>query len=359
MNDLFKHENLIAAIRDVTPVSTFLRDTYFPCNPSTDIFKHEDVLVEYKDGNKKLAPFVAPRHKNVPVLRDGYTAQRYTPAFVAPRRTLTVDDLAVKGFGEELYNDLDPADRQQMLLRDDLKDLEDRIMRREEAMAAEVMTSNACVIKSMADDASETKNDSVFFYDVSNGNDAAFSVTTKWGESNAAILSDLSQMVQKLTRKGLPVRDLICSPDVADAIVNNDEVQKLLDNRRIMIGGIEPRDLGAGAAVVATLNIRGRNIDVITYDETYTNDAGEDVPFIPAGTCVLTAPATGNYAPGKTLYGGVQYIPGDSDDFVTAAAEFMPKYISNAENDTRSLTVYSRPLLIPYHKNAFVSAKVL
>ena len=87
--NIFSTENLIAAIQDTTPASSFLKDTYFPTNASTDVFTTDDVLVEYKDGDKKLAPFVAPRQKNVPVMRDGFTAARYTPAFVAPSRSLS------------------------------------------------------------------------------------------------------------------------------------------------------------------------------------------------------------------------------------------------------------------------------
>lgn len=357
--NIFSTENLIAAIQDTTPASSFLKDTYFPTNASTDVFTTDDVLVEYKDGNKKLAPFVAPRQKNVPVMRDGFTAARYTPAFVAPSRSLTIDDLKVKGFGEALYSDLAPADRQAMILRDDLQDLSDRITRREEAMAAEVMTTNACVVKSMADDASATVDDQIFFYNTEKGNDSAFSVTNKWNTEKADILGDLAQMVQKLTRKGLPAKDLVCSPDVADAIMNNEKVQALLDNRRIVIGGVEPRELGNGAAVIATINVRGRMIDVITYDETYTDDNGNDVQYIPAGTCVLTAPANGSFAPGKALYGAVTQVEQATGEFVTYPGTRVPKYLSDAVSDTRALIVSSRPLLIPFHKNAFVSAKVL
>lgn len=357
--NLFKTENLIAAIRDVTPASSFLRDTYFPTNANTDIFVTDDVLVEYKDGNKKLAPFVAPRQKNVPVLRDGFTAARYTPAFVAPSRALTIDDLQVKGFGEALYSQLAPADRQAMILRDDLQDLSDRITRREEAMAAEVMTTNACVVKSLANQDDNTIDDQIFFYDTTKGNDAAFAVTKKWNAADADILGDLAVMVQTLTKRGLPAKDLVCSPDVADAILNNEKIQTLLDNRRIVIGGVEPRDLGNGAAVVATINVRGRMIDVITYDETYTDAEGKDVQYIPAGTCVLTAPASGSYAPGKTLYGAVTQVEQATGEFVTYPGARVPKYLSDPISDVRSITVSSRPLLIPYHKNAFISASVL
>ena len=79
MLDIFKTHTMIAAVQEINPLKTFLRDRYFPTNETTDLFATDDVLVEYRDGNKKLAPFVAPRKGGVTVLRDGYHMQRYTP----------------------------------------------------------------------------------------------------------------------------------------------------------------------------------------------------------------------------------------------------------------------------------------
>ena len=75
---------LLMAVQQLTPAAAFLRDRYFPTNDASDIFATDDVLVEFRDGSKKLAPFVAPRKGGVTVLRAGYNMERYTPPFVAP-----------------------------------------------------------------------------------------------------------------------------------------------------------------------------------------------------------------------------------------------------------------------------------
>ena len=102
--NIYSTHYLLAAIKELTPPTTFLRDRYFPTNDATDIFETEDVLIEYKDGNKKVAPFVSPRKGGVTIHRDGSYMVRYTPPFVAPRRTLTIDELKVRGFGEALMS---------------------------------------------------------------------------------------------------------------------------------------------------------------------------------------------------------------------------------------------------------------
>lgn len=98
--NFYDTHTLLMAVQQLTPAATFLRDRYFPTNDASDIFATDDVLVEFRDGSKKLAPFVAPRKGGVTVLRAGYNMERYTPPFVAPRRVLTLDELRKRGFGE-------------------------------------------------------------------------------------------------------------------------------------------------------------------------------------------------------------------------------------------------------------------
>lgn len=67
--NFYDTHTLLMAVQQLTPAATFLRDRYFPTNDASDIFATDDVLVEFRDGSKKLAPFVAPRKGGVTVLR--------------------------------------------------------------------------------------------------------------------------------------------------------------------------------------------------------------------------------------------------------------------------------------------------
>lgn len=79
--NFYDTHTLLMAVQQLTPAATFLRDRYFPTNDASDIFATDDVLVEFRDGSKKLAPFVAPRKGGVTVLRAGYNMERYSRAF--------------------------------------------------------------------------------------------------------------------------------------------------------------------------------------------------------------------------------------------------------------------------------------
>ena len=86
---IYRTVTMIGAVQAMPSHRTFLRDRYFPCTPATDIFPTEEVLVEYRNGNKKIAPVVMPRKGGINIAREGYKTVKYVPPFVAPQRPLT------------------------------------------------------------------------------------------------------------------------------------------------------------------------------------------------------------------------------------------------------------------------------
>ena len=239
-----------------------------------------------------------------------------------------------------------------MLLKD-AQDLSERITRREQWMCAQVMLTNGCVMKHIADDADVSDEKEVRYYSES-ANPATYTPTTMWDASGAKILADLETMVRLLTKRGLRASDLVCAPDVADVIIRNAEVVGLLDNRRYELGRVEPTELAPGAAIIAQLNVLGRLINIISYDESYSDDDGTDTPYIESGKCILTAPGAG-----RMLYGAVTQVE-QSDGLVhTYTGRRVPKYLSDADKNTRSLTMTACPLPLPNNKNPFIVADVL
>ena len=88
--------------------------------------------------------------------------------------------------------------------------------------------------------------------------------------------------------------------------------------------------------------------------ETRTDDEGNDKLYIPSGKCVLTAPGAG-----RTAYGAVSQVEQSDGEFHTYTGRRVPKYVSSAEGNSRTLTISSRPLMIPNNKSPFIVADVL
>lgn len=349
--DLTKTHTLLAAYEAIPAVTSFLKDRYFPTNAMTDVFNTEDVLVDYKDNGKKVAPFVSPILGGVVNTRGTYSTSRFTPPLVAPARTLSIDDLKKRGFGEAIFSGVTPAQRKTLLTLRDLQELDAMTTRREEIMAAEILANDKCVMKTITDAAGTTEDNEIKFHE-GETNPYQYTPTKGWDTAEAKSLQDLQVMVRMLIDKGLPAEELVVAGDVADAIINNPTLQKLLDNNRMNLGGITPLELPEGAAHIGTLNVYGKLIKIIAYTETYEDDDGTLTPYIPNGTVILTAPAAG-----RGLYGAVTQLELDGE-FYTYPGRRVPLYMPDFGKKTRTLTLSSCPLLIPRNKGAWISAKV-
>ena len=348
--------HLLASVEQLPPLHTFLLDRYFPTNLASDVFTTDDVLVEYKKGSKKAAPFVAPRKGGITIMRNGYTMKRFTPSYIAPKRPLTIDDLKKRGFGEALYSKLSPEQRQGVIMLGDLDELRAMNTRRKEAMAAEVIFTNGCVMDEYVDDLHNFEEREVRYYD-GEANPAIYTPSAKWDTTEASgkqIINDIAAMIYMLTSRGLPATEVLVAPDVADVILANEWIIKLLDNRNYQIGGVNPETLPTGAAKIARLNIKGRMIDFLTYEDTYTEVDGTVKPFIPAGMIAVTAPAAG-----RTVYGAITQVEQSDGEFHTYPGIDVPKYLSDATHNVRELILSSAPLCMPNNENPFITAKVL
>ena len=348
--DLTKTQTLLAAYEAIPKVPSFLRDRYFPTVPELDIFKTDDVLVDYKDNGRKTAPFVSPIVGGKVMTRQGFTTERFTPSLIAPKRTLSVDDLKKRGFGEAVFSGVAPAEREMLLTMRDLRELDEMTTRTEENMAAETLINSKCIMKTITDEAGTTQNNEIKFY-TGDVNPYQYTPTTGW-DAGGAILDDLNAMIDMLTVKGLPASEIVVGADVAAAIVKNEELQKMLHNNRMNMGSIDPKELPAGARYIGDLNVYGKIIAVIAYTEVYENDEGEIVPYIPADTVVLTAPASG-----RGLYGAVTQLELDNE-FYTHPGRRVPKYVPDQAKNTRAMILSSCPVFIPKNKGAWISAVV-
>ena len=312
---------LMAIVEEIVPRQTFFKDRYFPTGDG-DIFASDKVLTEYRKGDRKMAAFVSSRAGDIPMERRGYEIHELQPAFIAPSRLLTMDDLRKRGFGEAIY-----AAR---LQRDDLADMERRIIRREEWMAVQTMINNACTMQSYIDDKTEGEKLYVQFYDTTS--DHTYTVSTKWNAANEkgkAFFGDVKNMCRKLSKRGLHAADLVIGSDVADAILGLDDVKSLLDrNSGIIIGTID-QQLSAydGVVYMGTLNF---------------DDSGEEQRYFPATSAMVTAPDCGHM-----MYGQITQIDYGSTDFTTYVAKRVPKFVLDQPGDKRKLRLATRPLAAP------------
>ena len=347
--DIFSTYYLIALVEEIVPKTTFFRDRYFPTTDA-DIFESDKVLTEYRKGDRKMAAFVAPRAGDIPIDRRGYQIHEYQPAYIAPSRLLTLDDLKKRGFGEALFAGSTQAQRAARIQLQDLIDLDDRITRREEWMAVQTMINNACDMQEYID--AETKGEiaRVQFFDGTSEHE--YIVAIPWNAANGDFFGDVTAMCSMLAKRGLQAADLVLGSQAADAILGIEKVQKLLDNSRIHLGLINPTLANyPGVAILGTLNFNGFMLTLWSVVHSYVNDNGVDTPYFPATSAMVTAPECG-----RLMYGQVSQIDHGDTDYTTYANKRVPKLAIDQNKDTRKLRLATRPLAAPKNYCPYIYA---
>lgn len=353
--NIYQTQTMIAAMNLMKSKPTFLRDRYFPTTDK-DKFVTEDVLIEYKDeSSRKMAPCVIPRKGGILMSRDGYKTERYTPANIAPERTLTIDDLNKKQFGETLFSKKKPAEREAAILRSDLKDLSGAIDTREEYMAAQTLFENGYVMRHYADKygSDEYEEYEIHFYD-GEVNDAIYTPSSKWDTKSTGLVIDLYEIAMILKRRGLVASDCIFGPEVGNVLTNNEHILKLMDNRRLNLVNLDPHEMPNGVVSYGKINCNGVMLDLYCYAEEYVDENGITKTFIPEGKIAVTAPNMGH-----TMYGAVTQMEESDRQFHTYVDERVPHITTNTHDSIRTLALTAKPLMAPWFKNSSITAQVL
>lgn len=340
---------MLEAIKQEFAPNTFLKDRYFPDEQVTDA---DEVLIEYKKGSRKMAPFVEEAINGKEMSREGYSAKTYKPASIKPKRSLTIDDLKKKGFGEALYHGFSKEERAAQIAIDDLKDMRDSIARRKEWMAAEVLQHNELTMKHYTDDNSKCKIKKIKFYEGSN-NPAIYTPQYKWDSQNADIFADVNYIIKDLNRNGFGGSEVLMGENVSAALLDNKKVKEFLDNRRYEFGKFEPAEMFEEVTLFGELNCNGKKAKFIEYSAAYEDDeTGNLIPYIDPDSIVVLSPKVG-----VTKYASITQIDFGATEFTTYVEKEVPLF--EVKDQTRSQILQSRPLMMPREFCPYRVAKVL
>ncbi len=356
--DIYSTYFMLEAVREIPLEHTFFKERYFPTDSAMDIFGTSKVLVDYKEGTTRRAPFVLPRVGAIPVERDGFKTYELEPPNICISKALTIDQLQNRGFGESLLSEKTPSERAQYFLMEDLADLSARISRTEEKLAIDTMIDNGCTMRHRTDREDVYEDIQVKFYDGVN-NPAAFTPQNTWAHSTYSSgtwtkgnwYDDICSMIKQLTRKGRPVTEILVAADVGEFLMEDGWVLAMLDNRRVEMGRIDPSLLTEYVRELGVFNFDGRLLPIIVNDGTYEADDGTDTPYIPDGTVIVTAAGVG-----KGLYGAVTQMEADGN-FHTYAGRRVPLHYFSQRPAVKETQLTSRPLLVPKRANPWCVAK--
>lgn len=345
---IYEPRTMAGVVKRVAPIGTFFRSTFF-----TKITTHptKKIDVDFKKGNRKLAPFVSEVKGGKTVPNTGFTTNTYTPPLVAPNKITTIDDILTRTPGESLYNAYSPQERAIIKMRDDLAELDEMTQRRIEYMCATAMTTGKIPI--IGDGVN---------YEIDFGFENYEEITTvtlKWSDrANSKPLEDISRYKRIVQQNGFVNCDvLVLGAAAADDFLNNETVLKQLDVKNAELAVIKPQDLPNGATYLGRLS--KENLSVYVYNEWYLDDWTDpenpvEKPLMPEDSIIL-ASTKANY---MLNFAVIAVLDPKTQLFTSYETEKVAHTYIKHNPDRRIIQLDSRPLPTPNEVNSWYVAKV-
>ena len=295
-------KRLIAAYQEEASAPMFLSSKFSA--PRRNFHNSAEVEVDIERDTEEAAVVVQDLTTGYNInANDQYQNRAVVPPVYKEAGTLQAHDLLKRNPGEDAFKN--PEFRGTITLRvyRMMRKLERKIRRALEIQAAQILTTGQLIL---------LDNEGVARYSLNFAPKATHfpTVAVAWSANNATPLEDLRKLAEVIRDDGLMLpTEVIMGENAFMWFVQNDEVQKVFDNRRISMGGIQPmqerEDGGQFRGVVESGVYR---FDIWTYGGKWRNVAqNRSDYYVPTDRVIMRAPN----ARMDATFGGIPNIKRD------------------------------------------------
>lgn len=343
--DIYQPRFLAEVVRQAPPVPTYFWDTFFN---RVITFPTERVDLDFVRRDRKILPYVHPDAGGKAVKMDGFQTKSYAAPMVSGYIVTTAAQMMTRLPGEDLYSGMTPAERAARKLMEEYNTLNDAATRREEYMCVEAIKTGAIHVEGPG-----VKEDIDFDFT----NKIVLTGTAQWGQTGADILGNLEDWVSRVLIEGFTnVDTVIMGKTALRKFLADENVMKMLDNRRVELGIIAPRDLPGGVSYIGHLN--KPNLDIMQYAGVYQDDWTDPAnptvkPLIDDNMIILISSA----ASFIMAYGACSYYDKNEQLVTAQTSRLMHSHIDH-NPERRVLQLDARPLPIPDKVDSWLVAIV-
>ena len=190
------------------------------------------------------------------------------------------------------------------------------------------------------------------------GNKVELTGTAQWGKASAKILDNLEDWTDKVLTEGFANVDTVIMGKAAlRAFLADEAVMKVLDNRRVEMGLVAPRNLPNGVRYIG--HLAKPDVDIYTYAEVYYDDWTDPAkpatnPLVPDNKVILISSA-----PRFVMaYARNTYIDDKTGLWVTSEGTRLFRSYVEHRPDRRFLELQANPLPIPDKVDSWLVATV-
>lgn len=338
--DIYTTATLNRLVESLKRPQTTLLSAFFPQIETSD---DETIYFDVANKKRRIAPFVSPLVAGRVIADEGYVTKTFRPAYIKDKRVHDPNKALKRMAGETIGGSMTPVNRAQANLAISTADQLDMLMRRKEVMASEVLRTGKCVISGEGYPSVE----------VDFGRNASHTVTlagaARWGESGVKPLENIEDWsLTILQNSGATIRNVVMDTAAWRLFRADSQVEKFLNTRPL-----SATEEAVSLARFATpgLSYQGAigQLRFWVYSDWYVNDAGSEVPILPANTVLMVSEDLD----------GVQHHGAIKDEAAgLQPLEFFSKSWVQEDPSVRFLLMQSAPLVVPYRPDASFCATV-
>lgn len=279
---------------------------------------------------------------------DLYTNKGFIPPIHKEAVTINANTLLKRSPGDNPFADVSFQSRLTTQIMQALPKPERKIRRAIELQASQVMQTG---VVSLVD------ADGNVLYTIDYKPKATHFPTSiiAWDQAGATPLADLQNLCDVIREDGLAIAEMaLFGADAWNQFIQNETVRALLDNRRMVLGGIAPESRGDGARFMGFIEVGDCRLEMWIYSGRYKDpQTGSSTRFMSPEKVVVRDSS----ARMDATFGAIpRIVPPDS-----RILPFLPPRISNVRGgmdmfvnawvdqtgENLSVGVGSRPLMIP------------
>lgn len=340
-------KRMLAAYFQSAPPSGFLSGMFL--SPPRNFHDTEEVEIDIVRSEEDVSIVVTDISTGYRMnSADIYTNKSFKPPIHKEAVTINANTLLERVAGDDPFADVTFQSRLTARVMQALPKPERKIRRAIELQASQVLQTG---IVSLTDGAGNV----LYTIDYKPKATHFPNAATAWDDENADPIADLENLCDVIREDGLAIADqAIFGADAWNAFRQNASVQALLDNRRMVLGGVAPVSRGDGAKFLGFVEAGDCRLEMWLYGGRYKDpQTGNSTRFVDP-VKVIVRDSAGRM---DATFGAIpRIVPPDS-----RILPFLPPRISNVrggmdmftngwldqQGENLSVGVGSRPLMIP------------
>ncbi|WP_316228712.1 major capsid protein [Bradyrhizobium sp. SZCCHNR1045] len=351
--DLYSTTALNRVVEELPLNPAFFLNTFFTAVETSDT---EDVKFDTVKGRRLIAPLVSPIVQGKVIREMGYKTSSLAPAYIKDKRVFDPNKQFKRRAGEKIGGSMTPEQRLAAAVGFALSEQLDMWIRRLEVMAAEVLRTGKLILE----------GDEYPRQEVDFGRDPGLQIvlsgSDKWSDPSVNPLNDIEEWGQAIfDTSTLVARDVIMASDVwkvvrqkmsgtfTDPVAINMRLQidmekDTLSSARAELG---PMLLTPGIRLVGVFGDYRLWVHSDKYVDPLTSEVKE---VLPAGEVVMAS----HEIQGVRHFGAIRDLKAGIQP-----RSFFVKSWEEEDPSVRYILGQSAPLVVPYHVNGSLGAKVL